>query len=526
MDNDRYQEKMQWAREIHAKHGTCLVETYSWEKMDGVLLSNLERKLTANGVVLGMQSIEKAVADLHAEGEVDPFVALAGSFLSLYKGSGVSMSELHYRVQQLPNSTRYSLFLDLFAPCYEEYEARLRSNDEIDFEDMISRALEVIKSGKDGTHYKYIVIDEFQDIGSGRAALIKELRNKVPGCKLFCVGDDWQSIFRFAGSDISLMTRFDAHFGYTRKALLEKTFRFNSKIAEFSNHFILKNRYQLSKILKTVYASEGPDVLIHWRDNASDPVRLILADLAYSGPAKVFLLTRYAFQVDTSLLRSYRSAFPMLEIEALTVHKSKGLEADYVIIDRLCGGKFGFPSEMVDDAVLDLVLPEADQCSHGEERRLFYVALTRARKQVHLIAEAEMESVFVQEILTDPVYDLGEWVSEKDALRSERPLSSFACPSCRRGHLTLRREVGASFFCCSNSPICDYHMSVCPNCRKGCLLPKGEGVVQCQMCGHEARVCPECGEGVLIERANRRDGSLFNGCSRWRKGGKGCTYTE
>jgi len=104
---------------------------------------------------------------------------------------------------------------------------------------------------------------------------------------------------------------------------------------------------------------------------------------------------------DTSVLKYLKKDWPGQLRPSLTVHRSKGLEADYVILDGLTADKFGFPSEIEDDPLLGLVLARQDNYPHAEERRLFYVALTRARHQVHLIVDRNQPSPFALELLSN-----------------------------------------------------------------------------------------------------------------------------
>jgi DNA helicase-4 len=219
-------------------------------------------------------------------------------------------------------------------------------------------------------------VDEFQDISLGRAGLIRALRGQVQGAKLFCVGDDWQSIYRFTGSDISLTTDFEGYFGPARRTALDRTFRFHDRIAAFSSHFVQRNPRQLRKRLSTAATSDKLGVVVYRHGEGDDPLPTILAEIAALGAASVFLLGRYGFTAPDDL-RALQARFPRLNIRFLTAHGSKGLEADYVVLLGLTSGRHGFPSEVADDPVLGLVLADGEPFAFAEERRLFYVALTR-----------------------------------------------------------------------------------------------------------------------------------------------------
>ena len=517
MDRERYLSKMEWARGLHAEHGNNLVETYSWERKDGVLLTSLAAKLREHGLHPRPIPMEDALRLLNEQGQVTPFVKLVGTFLSLFKSAGHTVEGLRLRADRGGDASRDATFLSLFAKVFAGYEALLRGRGEIDFDDMITLARESVEGGSYRSAFKYILVDEFQDISAGRARLIQALRSQVQGAKLFCVGDDWQSIYRFTGSDIALTTEFEKHFGPTRKTALGLTFRFHDRIADFSSRFVQKNPNQLRKQLSTVTTSDRPGVVVYMSGEKDDPLPTILAEIAAQGDASVFVLSRYKFNAPENLGALQRE-FPALGIRALTAHGSKGLEADYVAIVGLSSGKYGFPSEIADDPVLGMVLADGEAFEHSEDRRLFYVALTRARERVYLIADAASPSAFVREVLADDGY-------EKTVMGAS-PATSDVCPECVRGKVTKREGEFGLFYGCSNYPICTYKGALCSRCGRG-RMHKGDGAeAVCMSCGSKSRSCPRCRLGVLVEKRNRKNGNPFWGCSNFSRKSEPCEYTE
>ena len=195
----------------------------------------------------------------------------------------------------------------------------------------------------------------------------------------------------------------------------------------------------------------------------------------------------------------------------MTAHGSKGLEGDYVVVLGLCAGKYGFPTELADDPLLDLVLPAAETHPHAEERRLFHVAMTRARRAVFLLADSRRPSRFVKELI-DGSYDISVF--------GQLPEDDVSCPVCVTGHLRRRtnRRDGGTFYGCSNWPYCEHRRSACPACGEG--LPVNEdGKYHCRDCGQEIEACPHCG-GCLESRPGKN--GLFLGCSNW----PACEYTR
>jgi DNA helicase-4 len=163
---------------------------------------------------------------------------LTGTFLNHFKGGGHRLDDLRAKARrQGDKNQRAAAFLELFEAVYERYESRLRATNEIDFNDMILLAADHVASGRYRSEYRCILVDEFQDISAGRAKLIKALKDQGKGHRLFCVGDDWQAIYRFAGSDIALMRDFEEHFGPSQTVALDRTFRCNDGINALATRF-------------------------------------------------------------------------------------------------------------------------------------------------------------------------------------------------------------------------------------------------------------------------------------------------
>ncbi|MFP2769655.1 UvrD-helicase domain-containing protein [Oceanisphaera sp. KMM 10153] len=303
--------------------------------------------------------------------------------------------------------------LTLVRPLLHRYQQHLAKLGEIDFDDMIEQATEQVRRGRFEVLWRHILVDEFQDISAPRAALLQALRDAAPGLSLFCVGDDWQAIYRFSGADVSLTTRFVEHFGASRITRLDKTFRFNNQIEKVASRFVTRNPAQLPKTLGTHHRSDSPSVHVLPVDNDSqmDTVSRLLGQIAANrADASVYLLARFRFGLpDDAQLAGWRRRFPELKLEAQTLHGAKGKEADCVIMLGLNRGKFGFPPEQNGSALLELLLPEAEAFPHAEERRLFYVGLTRARQQVFLLADRQIPSPFIKELLEGGYPGVSRW---------------------------------------------------------------------------------------------------------------------
>ena len=520
IDQGQYLDGIRWKRETHANFGTTLVETYSHEKRGGILLANLESKLNAlPGITLTKApiSLEDALKQLTKAGRVNDFSKLTSTFLRHFKGSQIGMDELRRRALAL-DCERTKAYVDVFASIFFGYQQKLRAADEIDFEDMITLATDHVASHRFVSPYGYILVDEFQDISIGRTKLLKALLDQRPSNQLFAVGDDWQAIFRFAGGDISLMTRFTDNFGFTARTDLEETFRCPDRISDIASRFVTRNPAQIAKTVKAVNKAMGPVVFIG--HPSAKPGCDIIQD-ALIGITKhadgqevgVLLIGRYN-HLRLGNMSQLQAAFPSLKLKFKTAHASKGLEDDYVVVLGLGSGRMGFPTGMVDDPLLNLVLAAPEPFPNSEERRLFYVALTRAKRAVFLIADRNSPSAFVAELERDG-YDVVKFGNDA---RTKVP-----CPACKEGKLEIRKGKDNLFVGCSFYPLCEHTEDACPLCGSGIVQRRGDHF-ECNNldCKDEVGMCPRCGEGWLLRKVRRDGTGGFLACSNYPT----CRYTE
>ena len=317
-----------------------------------------------------------------------------------------------------------------------------------------------------------MIVDEYQDISNGRFNFLTQILRQQPDCRLMAVGDDWQSIYGFTGSDVEKSTKFEALFEGAKVVPLDQTFRFTKPIIKVSSDFVQRNPAQLRKEVKGRDSSVEKAVqVICAKDKSAVDIEAILRDLHHDVPRgkkhSVFLLGRYKFiGPSPNELKRLSEAFPRLQIEFSSIHASKGREADAVVLLELVGGRYGFPGSIETDPLMNLVISGQDAYPDAEERRVLYVALTRARSKVVISARTDIPSSFLSELL-----------SHDQVGSNESPAESFKCIECS-GRLLLRfpnRRNGYAWQC-EHHPYCQGEALMCEVCTSapkyspiGCL---------------------------------------------------------
>ena len=334
------------------------------------------------------------------------FIRLVVTFITLVKSSCKSVKEVLKQAKGADDERSVFIIKNIFRPIYECYLSALSDSNQIDFTDAILQATEICRTSHP-VEYDYIIVDEFQDISVDRYNFLKVLREGNPPAKLYCVGDDWQSIYRFSGSDMALFNQFPEYFGATEINKIETTYRFGEPLVSLSSRFIQRNNAQIKKDIHPFCLDMKTELEFYSYDRRDycNAIGQLVASIP--SDKSIFLLGRYSFD-DYYLSFMYQSIkennrfFYVIggrKIEFLTVHKSKGLEADYVILLQCNKDTYGFPSLVSDDPVLNYVLTKSDQFPYGEERRLFYVAITRAKIKTLVLYDKRFPSVFVDEFL-------------------------------------------------------------------------------------------------------------------------------
>lgn len=450
--SERYQASMAWKRQLHRDNNTVLLECFAYEKFEGTLLEELEKKLKDANVEMNPKSAEELWAQVSSKNEsvLDGIIELFETLINLLKSNGFNIVSLRERNKAIAHSQSNDILISLLEPIYKAYCEYLAQHEEIDFNDMINKAAFYVQHGRFRHAYRYVIVDEYQDISKARFHLLNCLRQSRD-FDLFCVGDDWQSIYRFAGSDIGYILNFSRYWGATEISRIETTYRFSQTLIEITGGFVMNNPFQIKKSIRGKNDEAGfplGEICGYTEKNAIAFMVEKINELPKN--SSVFFIGRYSF--DEKLLgecgmlecrynnsENIREIIylkrPDLKMEFITAHKSKGLQADYVFIINNKRSRMGFPSKIQDSPILDILLDNYEQFPCAEERRLFYVALTRAKKKVYIVTVEGEESEFAMELK----YHYG------DRMKSER----FTCPECG-GRLLRRTGPYGSFYGCSN----------------------------------------------------------------------------
>lgn len=538
----RYKKSVNDKVSLHRDHGTILIYTFSAYKDNGSLLTHLKDNLEKAGFALIPRSNKEIMDKLISSEEsryVRKLVNLICRFITNFKTNGFDADEFN-RMYHSTTNVRSRLFLNICQDCYFEYQRYLKENNAVDFEDMINesaRVLRQVKEMKEKLHFKYIIVDEYQDISRQRFDLTTAISEVCDG-KIIAVGDDWQSIYAFSGSDISLFTKFQEKMGYAKLLKIVRTYRNAQDVIDIAGNFIQKNPTQIEKQLLSPKTIDNP-VIIYTYDNSykksgqdrrggamyhtANAVEKALDQIIeYNKQAgkkdngTILLLGRYGFDGDyleRSGLFEYKSRgsklksvkYPQLNITFMTVHMAKGLGYDNVIVVNGKNETYGFPSKIEDDPVLSFVIKGDNSIDYAEERRLFYVAITRTKNRVYFIAPEQNPSEFLLEIKNDykNVVLKGKWNEEEIKQNTSKKI----CPICGYPmQFRYKNAYGMKLYMCTNDQeICGFMTN---DIKAGKLA-----IMKCE----------KCRDGYLIVK-NAGNG-YFLGCTNYKKDGIGCNNT-
>ena len=484
-----YEEEVEIKKEIHRNSKSNFIFSLSSEFKTGNILSNLQDALTNQGIEFKSRD-SKEVRSRLDNLYFDDMHRLIRDVIKLQKGSDLSLDDAIKKIDTLDDRFRAEKFKSLYGPIFEAYQEILLEKDELDFEDMINAATDILNAeGAESKHsssfedFSWVLIDEFQDISRCRAKFLTALRDNgyFGGAKIFAVGDDWQSIYGFAGSDLSQLHEFHDNFylantifgidenGVEKKIwfpeqyadneelrvsynsmiyhaqvnsqvneiripdqesqrfLITTNHRNDESISRLGSEFIQKNPNQIKKNITTLNSfyknKKNYAFSICKCDQYTETeIQKIISKIPKNSSVRI--LARENRQLDHIKIENILTKFPDYVIEKSSIHGSKGLECDYVIILGLEGGFNGFPKKKEDDPIKKVFKSISDQYPDAEERRVFYVAMSRAKYGVYICHKTTSKSEFISEI-----YELGD--------NLEVPINEFnfsfatkKCPTC------------------------------------------------------------------------------------------------
>lgn len=542
-DIEKYKQQVHQKVEFHKQHDTELIFTFSGYNDGRPHIEHLQEALVRHNIKLNPRDPKEVMQKIIAtEGNkyIRKMIALITRFIENFKTNGFT-EEKFTEFKSNTKNPRTQLFMDICHQCYLEYERSLRESNTIDFSDMINLpAMKLAeRTGiKDLPDFKYIIIDEYQDISRQRFNLAHQL-SLFTKAKIMAVGDDWQSIYAFSGADITLFTKFAESVGYAKQLTIDYTYRNSQEVIDIAGDFIQKNQTQIQKQLHSPKHIKDPVIIYTYDPKKNDEdndfrngeinaiahavetaIEKIIEYTTAEGKnveaSSILLLGRFGFdgqKLGQTALFNYKDRGennivwhknPKLKIAFMTAHASKGLGRDNVIVINGKNGAYGFPSKIENDPVIKYVTHHDDAIEYAEERRLFYVAMTRTKNRVFFIAPEENPSEFLLELKKNykNIKLEGEWNDElKDTSTFKKK-----CPIC--GYpLTFKfhPSYGLSLYICTNDPeICDF------------MTNKIEGEKL------QIIKCPDCVDGYLVVRKMKNIESNFLGCTNFKKDKSGC----
>lgn len=511
----KYKKEIRDKRALHATYHTNLLETWSFYNDRRPLLDHLKEALEKEGFILKPRNLDEVYRKIVETGKdkyIYKLIFFMMNFIEQYKTTGYDAGGFEI-LRKKTDNPRTLLFLDIAEQVYHHYQATLKKSNEIDFADMINDAhayLHEIEQQGIELPYKYIIIDEFQDIARQRFNLTKRL-SEITKAKVVAVGDDWQSIYAFSGSDITLFTRFLELMGAGTELKITHTYRNSQELIDIAGGFVQKNAAQIRKQLISPKHLKDP-VLIREFDDNFKPMKALAAQIEavigeiiqeFGQKSSILLIGRYNYDMyklyntgrfsELPNNRVKSEAYPNANISFMTAHSSKGLGYDNVVLINMFEGKFGFPCQIEDDPIMKLVTYEDTSMPYAEERRLFYVALTRTKNRVYIMTPQHKPSRFLIELIKE------NNLSHSDKLNMEVvDLFSLRCPVCGFPlKYEFNKNYGLNLWICTNEvEVCDF-------------------MTNDKVHKHDIFKCPKCKDGYMIVKMNPKNGNVFYGCTNY-----------
>lgn len=525
---------------LHRKHKTDLIYTFSQYRDGREMLEHLQEMLLAHGYELHERptaEVYKRLVDSEENKYITRLTQLICTFIGNFKTQGFK-TEKFADFKSNTKNVRTKLFLDICEVCYLEYQQALKEQHCIDFEDMINESAELIRKKqieKERLDYKYIIVDEYQDISRQRYNLIKEL-SILCDAKIMAVGDDWQSIYAFSGSILPLFTRFCEEVGYGQELKITRTYRNAQEIIDIAGTFVQKNSQQIKKELISPKRIDNPVIISTYGEEKDktqkggvyynlgvaieNAIGEILEYNTVEGKTKIqsiLLIGRYGFDA-RNMCRAQQFNYNedngnvysvkygnKVKLNFMTAHSSKGLTAENVIIINAKDETYGFPSKVDDDPVLNLVVSFDTSYNYAEERRLFYVALTRTKNRVFIVTPDKRPSEFIKELLSEPHNYPNVTLRGELKVDLKAPIKAkTTCPKCGYPmQFKYSKNYGLKLWICTNDQeLCGFMT----NDKRGGEL--------------SIHKCDWCKDGYLVVK--KAGDNFFLGCTNYKPDKTGC----
>jgi len=357
------------------------------------------------------KSLKKILGKKYTDKELLNLKRLIHTFISLYKSNNYDITYFKTILKKIRftfNIFEYiknkHLILLIFN-IYILYQHNLKEENAIDFNDMINKSITHLKEHGLKDKWKYIIIDEYQDTSYVKFQMIKEII-RLTNAKFLAVGDDFQSIYRFTGCDLKIFLNFTKYFDNSCILKIINTYRNPQELINVAGKFIMKNKSQYKKNLVSNKHLYKP-IKIVYTDNKIHTFKYLIKKLK---DKEIMVLGRnnkdinkYIDNTFIKLEDNYYS-YKDIKFKYLTAHRSKGLECDNVILINIEDSFIGFPTKIKDEKILKYVNNTKDYYPYEEERRLFYVALTRTKNNTYIISSYKHESIFTKEIKDNREY--------------------------------------------------------------------------------------------------------------------------
>lgn len=337
--------------------------------------------------------------------KIKEFIKTISRVQAMAKADNVSIDDLLVKASSHQHE-RVRVFYNLASPILKGYAEYCVNKSYLDFDDLIVQTIKLLEENQEirnayHKRFKYILVDEFQDVNSLQVKLLDLLL--TPETQLFCVGDDWQSIYGFRGSEVDYIVNFERHYKKSRVIKLDVNYRSTQTIVGASTEVIRNNKFQIDKEITAFKKTPSKIQIYRAKEMDVDGVEYLVKKVSALqndglNPEEILVLYRRSKMFHPYSKALYKAG---LKVTAKTIHASKGLEAKVVFIIGLTEGSGGFPDIWLDDIVFRVVKDVKLDMLMEEERRLFYVALTRAKDELYLITELGNESTFIDEIPKD-----------------------------------------------------------------------------------------------------------------------------